>query len=145
MVESRFSGPSTDLKPGHELVRPWEVDKVSRCDTIVEETIHILHVVGARPNFVRALPVVRARGFPTSGFVTITQNRLLLPPGCLDVSSSENAASVGDTLRPSAQQVDFLLPGWKLLLVGVVTGIPKFQLTLFCPRAGIFASSSSAP
>ena len=51
----------------------------------------------------------------------------------------------GTTLRPSAQQVDFPLPGWKLLLVGVVTGTPKFQLTLFCPRAGIFASSSSAP
>ena len=32
----------------------------SRCDTIVKETMHILHVVGARPNFVKAAPVMRA-------------------------------------------------------------------------------------
>jgi UDP-N-acetylglucosamine 2-epimerase (non-hydrolysing) len=32
----------------------------SRCGTIVKETMHILHVVGARPNFVKAAPVMRA-------------------------------------------------------------------------------------
>src|SRR5580693_2053849 len=31
-----------------------------RCDTIVKENMHILHVVGARPNFVKAAPVIRA-------------------------------------------------------------------------------------
>ena len=40
--------------------RRWEVDKGSRCDTIVRETMHILHVVGARLNFVKAAPVMRA-------------------------------------------------------------------------------------
>jgi UDP-N-acetylglucosamine 2-epimerase (non-hydrolysing) len=32
----------------------------SRCGTIVKETMRILHVVGARPNFVKAAPVMRA-------------------------------------------------------------------------------------
>jgi len=36
------------------------VDKRIRCDTITKENMHILHVVGARPNFVKAAPVIRA-------------------------------------------------------------------------------------
>src|ERR1700722_12435546 len=36
------------------------VDKGSRCGTIVKEAMRILHVVGAKPNFVKASPVMRA-------------------------------------------------------------------------------------
>ena len=43
-----------------KLVRPREVDKGSRRGTIVKENMHILHVVGARPNFIKAAPVMRA-------------------------------------------------------------------------------------
>src|SRR5579862_6839515 len=64
MMPASSSGESRiSPTPTHKLIRqPLRVQSEKPWGTIVKGLMHILHVVGARPNFMKAAPVLRALG-----------------------------------------------------------------------------------